>query len=141
MAAQTASNALFKLSDRPLRIADRREDVRGRKVVDESGGSVGKVTDLFIDECEQRVRLLQVNAGGGFLGLGETKLLIPMELVTEVSDESVRINQSRKRIARAPRYDPALAGESHYGEVYSYYGCTPSWPGGYVYRPFVGYSR
>lgn len=141
MAAQTASNPLFKLSDSPLRVADRNEDIRGRKVVDESGGSVGKVADLFIDERERKVRLLQVNAGGGFLGLGETKLLIPVELVTQVNDESVRINQSRERIAGAPRYNRALARESNFNDVYCYYGCTPSWPGGHAYRSVSGYQR
>jgi sporulation protein YlmC with PRC-barrel domain len=139
--AAPISNALFKLSASPLRIADRREDIRGRKVIDEAGNSVGKVADLFIDEREGKVRLLHVNARGGFLGLGETRLLIPVELVTEVTEESVRVNESRRRITGAPRYDPARAVESYSIEVYTYYGCKPSWSGGYEYRSVSGYQR
>jgi sporulation protein YlmC with PRC-barrel domain len=140
MAAPT-SNALFKLSASPLRLADRKEDIRGRKVVDEAGNAVGNVADLFIDEREGKVRLLHVNARGGFLGLGETRLLIPVELVTQVAEESVRVNESRRRITGAPRYDPARAVEGYASDVYAYYGCKPSWSGAYRYRSVSGYQR
>ena len=140
MSARAAPNPLLKLGQSRLDIADPKEDVRGRLVVDQSGTPVGKVDDLFIDERERRVRFIEVGSGG-FLGLGEAKFLIPVELVRQVNDYTVRINQARERIVGAPRYDPALAAESLYKEIYTYYGFPPSWSAGSAYHSISGYQR
>lgn len=140
MAARAAPNPLLKLGQSRLRVADGKEDVRGRRVVDRSGNSVGKVDDLFIDERERRVRLIEVGSGG-FLGLGEAKFLIPVELVTQVDDHTVRINEARERIVGAPQYDPGLAAESLYKDIYTYYGFPPSWSAGSAYQSISGYQR
>jgi sporulation protein YlmC with PRC-barrel domain len=108
---------LIRLSDTELTIANPAEDIRGHTVVDRDGEDLGEVEDLMIDEPEKRVRLLEV-ASGGFLGLGKTKFLLPVEAITRISDDTVYVNQTRQYIADAPHYDPDLihqeAGEKGY---------------------------
>ena len=43
-------------------------DIRTTKVLDRHGEAIGHVSDLFVDQNEKKLRMLQV-AAGGFLGL------------------------------------------------------------------------
>jgi sporulation protein YlmC with PRC-barrel domain len=130
------SIALRKLEDTGLTVARPDEDVRKRKVVDADGEEVGFVDDLFIDEEERKVRFLRVSSGG-FLGLGASKFLIPVDAVTRVEADSVRVDQTRERVAGAPRYAPELVERREYFQsLYGYYGYAPYWTAGYVYPPF-----
>lgn len=61
----------------------------------------------MIDTREQKVRLLEVESGG-FLGMGETKVLIPVDAITRITDQDVYINDTREHVAGAPRYVSAL---------------------------------
>jgi sporulation protein YlmC with PRC-barrel domain len=111
---------MIRLSDTELTITNPAEDIRGRAVVDRDGEDLGEVEDLLIDEPEKRVRLLEV-ASGGFLGLGKTKFLLPVEAITRISDDTVYVNQTRQYIAGAPHYDPDLihqeaGAKGYYGE-------------------------
>lgn len=131
-----ASGTLIDLRDTALTLADPADDLRGRKVVDRNGDEVGDVDGLIIDEKERRARFLQVGSGG-FLGLGEKKQLVPVDAITAVDDEVVRINTERTHIAGGPIYDPEVVPEPRYYEdLYGYYDYTPFWAPGYLYPPF-----
>jgi sporulation protein YlmC with PRC-barrel domain len=130
--AVKATTTLLRLSDSTLTLADPREDIRGLQVVDASGEELGEVDDLLIDEQESKVRFLEV-ASGGFMGLGKTKFLIPVDAVVRIDDQHVHINQTRERVAGAPRYDPDLTEENYYENIYSHYGYAPYWGAGYMY--------
>jgi len=144
MTQQTKQTAtLVRLSDTDFTVADAAEDIRDRKVIDRDGEELGEVDDLLIDEHEKRVHFLEV-ASGGFLGLGKTRFLIPVEAITRISDDTVYVNQTRQHIAGAPPYDPDLihrdAGAGgYYGDVYRHYGYPPYWGPGYVYPPYPYY--
>jgi sporulation protein YlmC with PRC-barrel domain len=126
---------LIHLSRSELELADPDADVRGHKVVDRGGDDIGKVDDLVIDPDERRVRFLLVGTGG-FLGIGEQKLLIPVDAVTAV-DDRIHIDKENPDLSGAPVYDPSLVEEpSYYEGLYTYYGYPPYWTGGYVYPPF-----
>lgn len=129
---------LHKLSDTNLTVADPAEDIRGLKVVDRQGEEIGHVDDLLIDDRETKVRFLRI-ASGGFLGLGETKFLMPVDAITRVRDGTVHIDQSREYIAGGPHYDPDLTDQDYYGNVYGYYGYAPYWGAGYIYPGFPYY--
>lgn len=131
--------ALYRLGDMNLTIADRSEDIRGRRVVDRAGEDLGTVEDLLVDDRERKVRFIEV-ASGGFLGLGETKFLISVDAITDVGEEAVHIDQTRDRVAGAPRYAPELVTDQrHWNELYGYYGYAPFWSPGYVYPLFPHY--
>jgi CBS domain-containing protein/sporulation protein YlmC with PRC-barrel domain len=138
MATYEPSMTLIRLSDTDLTLADRAEDIRGRKALDMADEELGEVDDLLIDEREQKVRFLQVTSGG-FLGLGATKFLLPVEAITRITDDAVYINQSRERVAGAPAYDPTLVDERYVSDVYSHYGYPPYWGLGYEYPAYPYY--
>ena len=135
MAHVPAHATLVKLRDTEWTVADRAADIRGRRVLDPAGEEVGTVEDLLIDAGERQVRLLQV-VSGGFLGLGATTFLLPVEAITRISDETVYIDQRRAHIAGAPRYDPALVDQRSLGDLYGHYGYAPYWSAAGVYPPY-----
>jgi len=115
------------------------DDIRGRDVKDAGGEDIGKVDDLLIDTAEGRVRFLIV-ASGGFLGLGEQKSYIPVDAVSDVTKDEVRVDQSRERLRTAPAYDPDLINDVTYNEsVFGYYGLAPFWSAGYAYPAYPFY--
>jgi sporulation protein YlmC with PRC-barrel domain len=118
---------LHNLSDSKLIGKHRAEDVRGRKVLDRVGKQFGTVDGLMIDDRELKVRLLRV-ATVGFVGLGETTFLIPVEAITSITDDVVRIDQSRDQVSGAPGFDPELVNnEAYLDSIYDHYGYLPSW--------------
>lgn len=133
---------LVRLSESNLTILDPQADVRGRKVFDRDGEEIGRVDDLLVDEGEARVRFLRV-AAGGFLGIGERHLLVPVDAVTGVDDDRVRVGHPREHVAGAPAYDPTLADDQrtpqYWAGMYGYYGLTPYWGAGYAYPPYPYY--
>src|SRR5258705_3370332 len=115
-----ASPTLLRLSDTGLTIADPAQDVRGLHVVDSAEQDVGRVEDLLIDDAEKKVRFLLVGSGG-FLGLGEKQVLIPVDAITKITNDRVHINRARDHVASGPAYDPKLEDErlhAHYSDVY-----------------------
>jgi CBS domain-containing protein/sporulation protein YlmC with PRC-barrel domain len=139
MAANETTARLVRLSDTNLTLAEQAEDIRALKVLDLAGEEVGTVNDLFIDEQERKVRFLEVSSGG-FLGLGATKFLLPVDAISRITPDVVHINQSRERVAGAPRYDPTLVEERYASDVYSHYGYPPYWGVDYTYPPYPYYS-
>lgn len=143
MAQNESQTTLLRLSDTELTVADSAEDVRGRKVIDKDGETIGEVSDLIVDNRETHVRFLEV-ASGGLFGLGRQKSSIPVDVITRIRDDAVYINQTRQRISEAPPYDPDLihedvGDESYYGHVYCHYGYPPYWGPGYAYPPYPRY--
>ncbi|MEV6842757.1 PRC-barrel domain-containing protein [Actinoplanes sp. NPDC051411] len=118
---------LVRLRDTDQTVADPDQDIRGRDVFDSGGEKVGTVEDLLIDPQENAVRMLRVEHGG-ILGFGATSSFIPVEAVSAVEADRVRIDQSRARISDAPRYDPELVDQpDYYLGLYDYYGYAPYW--------------
>jgi sporulation protein YlmC with PRC-barrel domain len=137
--AKTAAQFIMtKLSDTTFAFADHSEDIRGRKVLDSKGEEIGEVNDLFIDQREGKVRFLEV-ASGGFLGLGETKFLIPVDAITSIGEDEVRIHKTREHVASAPTYSPELVDTGFVTNLYNYYGYGPYWEKGYNYPPYPYY--
>lgn len=135
MATHAPQATLLRLSDTELRPTDPFEDIRGRRVLDMAGEELGDVNDLLIDDREHKVRFLQV-ASGGFLGLGATKFLLPVEAITNITVDTVHVHQGREQVAGAPRYDPSLVDERYVTDIYSHYGYPPYWGPDYHYPPY-----
>lgn len=134
----TINAELEKLSDTRLILGDSEQDVRSRKVIDRHGDDIGHVSDLFIDQDERKVRMLEIRAGG-FLGLGDRHFLLPVDAITSVTKDEVRVNQTRERVVQSPVYDPTLVARSpreYWEPYYGYYGLSAYWGAGYVYPEF-----
>jgi sporulation protein YlmC with PRC-barrel domain len=127
------TSALYRLKDSDLQLADPRADIRDKKVRDLGGDDIGDVHDLLVDGEERKVRFIEI-ASGGVLGIGDTKFLLPVEAVTAITDDEVRINQTRTKVVGSPHYDPKLVEQTLLSDVYGHYGYrTPFWRSGYVY--------
>jgi sporulation protein YlmC with PRC-barrel domain len=140
MSVNTNTDTLVKLGDTDLQLADPIEDVRGRKIVDRAGEAIGHVDALLIDQRDRKVRFLRV-ASGGFLGIGERTFLIPVDAVTRVQPNEVRIDQTRQHLVGAPAYDPSLVlQQDYYAGLSGYFGYRPYWSPGYVYPLYPYYQ-
>lgn len=116
-------------------IADPNQDIRGREVIAKDGEKIGSVDALLVDDQEAKIRFLRIESGG-FLGIGGTKFLIPVEAITRVQPDRVLVNQSRDKISKAPAYDPDVVSNEtndYHGGLYNYYGYGPYWAAGYQY--------
>jgi sporulation protein YlmC with PRC-barrel domain len=137
-----AASTLRRLHDIGETVANADEDVRGRKVLDNAGQKVGTIDGLMVDDAEKKVRFLRVECGG-FLGLGATHVMIPVDAITSITSDTVTIDRGGEHLHGAPRYDPALVNEpdEHYwGGVYGYYGFAPFWGMGYNYPSYPYYG-
>ena len=135
------SGTLIRLSDSGETVANAAQDIRDRHVKDKDGEDIGKVSDLLVDDTEHKVRFLEV-ASGGFLGIGREKTFIPVDAITAITDDEVRIDQTRSHIAGSPLYDPSLVREREtYGSILEYYGYVPYWTPGYQYPNYPNYRH
>ncbi len=129
---------LTKLNDSKLMLDDDRLDIRGRKVVDAAGKTIGHVRALFVDAADRKVRMLDI-AGGGFLGIDDQHFLLPVDAITKVTDSLVTVNESSERIAGSPAYNPTLVSDydrSYWEPYYGYYGRAPYWDMSYRYPDY-----
>ena len=96
-----AGIGLVKLGDSDFVPANPEDDVRGNDVYDAQGQRIGSVEDLYIERKERKVRFLEVGAGG-FLGIGEKPFLVPVEAVTQVTEDRVTIEPERTQKVEGP---------------------------------------
>jgi sporulation protein YlmC with PRC-barrel domain len=96
-----AGIGLVRLGDSDFVPANPEDDVRGKDVYDAVGQRIGSVEDLYIEPQEREMRFLQVSAGG-FLGMGEKPLLVPVEAVVEVAEDRLTIEPGRTEKVEGP---------------------------------------
>src|SRR5664279_762346 len=84
---------LVRLRDTDQTVSSSDEDIRGRMAKDKDGHDLGTIEGLLVDEAEQKVRFMEVGSGG-FLGLGESKSLIPVEAITRMTPDAVYIGHT-----------------------------------------------
>ena len=96
-----AGIGLVRLGDSDFVPQNPEDDVRGKDVYDAVGQRIGSVEDLYIEPQEREMRFLQVSAGG-FLGMGEKPLLVPVEAVVEVAEDRLTIEPGRTRKVEGP---------------------------------------
>ncbi len=97
-----AGIGLVRLGDSDFVTANPEDDLRGKDVYDPHGQRMGSVEDLFIDRREREMRFLEMGTGGGFLGIGERRFLVPVEAVTKVSEDRVTVEPDRTKKADGP---------------------------------------
>ena len=97
----SAGIGLVRLGESSFVAANPENDLRGKDVYDPLGQRIGGVEDLYIDRQEREVRFLEVGAGG-FLGIGEKRFLVPVEAVTQVTEDRVTIEPERTQKVEGP---------------------------------------
>lgn len=82
----------------------------------------GEVDDLIVECMSGRVAFVSIDPDENFLGIGDTKRLIPWALVTPGADNKVWLDASRAMIVTAPEVPSdweAYATEGLYKRVYT----------------------
>jgi hypothetical protein len=128
----TFTRELERLTQTGLTLADPASNMRDREVLDRDGNHVGTVVDMLIDPELRVPRMIEVQSGGGMLGLGRKHRLIPVEVLTGGDPRTVYVNRTREEIDETPDYRAAEgdAEEDQYAAVYAAYGVTPYWQPG-----------
>lgn len=75
------------------------QEAKGGKIVDEGGEEVGTVEELYVWPQAEAVHLILAEVDG-------TRVLIPSDAVTGVSEDGVEVEQSKNTILGAPEHDP-----------------------------------
>jgi osmotically-inducible protein OsmY/sporulation protein YlmC with PRC-barrel domain len=127
------NSILVRLSDTDFDVPDD-QDIRGRTVIDQNGNEIGKIDDLLMDPQTRRIRFLQVTSGG-FLGIGGTMMLIPVQAISRFDRNYVEIDQSMRGGLGAMRYNPPMIDRRSSG------GTLSTFSGGFRGRGPRGYKR
>jgi sporulation protein YlmC with PRC-barrel domain len=107
---------LVRLDDFGGELEEHWQDIQGRKVLDKNGDEVGTVEDLYVYEDAEAVHLLKVEVEGGHF-------LVPIDAVTDVSENGVEVEQNKGTIMGSPEFDSEevpdaetrRAAYAHYG--------------------------
>ncbi|MBS0190377.1 MAG: PRC-barrel domain-containing protein [Phycisphaerales bacterium] len=102
------------------------KDVDGKKVR-ARGEQCGKVDDLLIERGTGRVAFLSIDPDQNFLGIGDTKRLIPWEVATTVTTDNINIDATKSMIVNSPQTPSdlkSLSGDGSYRNVYTTYGIS-----------------
>ena len=89
---------LVRLEDFDGELGDPWPDAQGLKVFDKNGDEVGSVEDLYIYEDAQAVHLIKVAGDEG-------SFVIPVDAVTNATEEGVSVEQDRDLILGSPKFD------------------------------------
>lgn len=125
---------LVRSSDSKTHFADRREDVRGRRVIDAHGVQVGAVERLILDNEHHHVRFIEVWTRTGFLGLHRRLSPIPVDAIARVEADAVYLERTRQDVEHAPRVeqDATAWTRETLAAMARHFGYTPFWKASYV---------
>ena len=91
-------SVLVRLEDFEGELEEPWLDVQGLKVFDKTGAEIGTVEDLYVYADAEAAHLLKVKGEDG-------SVLIPVDAVTNASEEGVNVEQDKDVILGAPEFD------------------------------------
>lgn len=98
MAQDNGGSELVRLEDFEGELEESWQDAQDLKVLDKNGDEVGTVEDLYIYEDAEAVHLLKVEIEG-------RHVLIPVDAVTNVTEDGVNVEQDKDSITSSPEHD------------------------------------
>ena len=93
--------------------------------VDCRGNDTGKVADVILDRNSGEIGFLSIDPNENFLGIGDTKRLLPWSIVTVTLDGVVRIDASKEMVLASPQTPSDLSTlntGTHAEQVYKAFG-------------------
>ena len=94
------------------------------------------MNDLLIDEREMHAQYIEV-ATGVFFGMGARSFLIPVDAITNTTNDLMMINLQREKLTRAPVYNPSRVDENMHRKMYTFFDSPPFWSPDYTHPTFV----
>lgn len=77
-------------------------ELKGRTVICR-GQECGKVNDLIVDRHSGNVAMISIDPNENFLGIADTKHLVPWQVTTVATDGTVRIDASKEMVLASPQ--------------------------------------
>lgn len=112
------SSGIVSLEDFEGELEEPWQDVRGLKVLDKNGEEAGIVEDLYVYADAEAAHLLKVAGDEG-------SFLIPVDAVTNASEEGVSVEQDKHVILGSPEFDSdGLPDPETSRAAYEYFGYT-----------------
>ena len=114
--------------------------IKGSKVINMKGETLGKIEDLVVDIDTGRI-VYAILEPSVFLGINDKLFPVPWESLAALPSEGIFfLNQSKEQMKRAPSFDkydfPYMGYMSWGANVLKYYGA----PSGYVERGPLGFD-
>lgn len=97
------------------------------KDINARGQECGKVDDLIIETGTGRVVFISIDPDQNFLGIGDTKRLIPWGVAMVVTTDGVNLDATKSMITSAPETPSdfgSLSSDSRYQNVYQGFGIS-----------------
>jgi len=111
VSAQTAAPRAPQPAWRELGFAEMRH-VLGMPIRNEQGREVGEIDNLVIDTRDGRISHVVISVGG-FMGVGEKKVVVPWADLMVVSDGKRNVaTLDQAKLDSAPRWDRIVSDES-----------------------------
>jgi len=126
---------LLRLSESDLDLQSDDEDLRNWGVIDSDGRDIGKVCDLLLDRGQMHIRFVEVTAWE----LPEEKMqkiLVPIDAVTNITNDCITINQPWESLMNAPRYEPSRLNETILRRICKFFGSKLFWSPGETHPTF-----
>jgi sporulation protein YlmC with PRC-barrel domain len=113
--------------------------IKGSKVINMKGETLGKIGDLVVDIDTGRI-VYAVLESGGFLRIGDKLFPVPWESLAALPQEGIFfLNQSKEQMEKAPAFDkynlPDMADMYWGKDIFQHYGVP-----GYEQRGPMGYG-
>ena len=107
------------------------DTLRGEKVKNREGETLGSVEHIMLDVPAGRIAYA-VLSFGGFLGLGDKLFAIPWSALTlDTEDKCFIFEVDKETLEKAPGFDkdhwPAMADERWARSIHSHYDVAPYW--------------
>ncbi len=99
-------------------------DLRGMKI-DCRGEAAGKVDQVIIDRVSGEIAFLSIDPNENFLGISDTKRLVPWSVATVTLEGGVRMDASKEMLLASPETPEdlsTLGGPKRADEVYKAFG-------------------
>jgi len=79
------------------------------KKIDARGNECGKIDDIILDRNSGEIGFLSIDPNQNFLGIADTKLLVPWSVATVTLDDVVRIDASKEMVLASPETPDELS--------------------------------
>jgi sporulation protein YlmC with PRC-barrel domain len=102
-------------------------NLKGMKVT-ARGEEAGKVDDVIVNKPTGQIAFLSIDPNQNFLGMADTKRLVPFNTATIATDGMLRLDASKEMVLAAPETPSdisSLNSSSRYAAIYSAYEVEP----------------
>jgi sporulation protein YlmC with PRC-barrel domain len=98
------------------------QDLRARRVFDQSGEEIGNVRDLLLDGANGQIRFLIV-AADHTVAATRREFAIPVDAIARLEPDRLFLDHLRERVLGGPLYDPTQPIPPDYWDgLTAYYG-------------------